>query len=75
MTPAELRALAERLTPCEQELLMGIPTSWGSWMWEAGCGLVAAGLADRRNGSIIINDLGDQVAASLRARAEEAPNG
>jgi hypothetical protein len=65
----KLIELAEGLTPLEAELISGAAKGWGSWMFACGSGLVAKGLAEKRGGSIIFNELGNQVGALIRARA------
>lgn len=48
-TPAQI---AERLTDCERDLLLGRVSGWGSWMWSAGSHMVSLGLGTKRLGSI-----------------------
>ena len=58
----QAKQIAGGLSKLETDLLLDRCSEWGAWMWECGSGMVAKGLATKRNGSIQFDTpLADQV--------------
>jgi hypothetical protein len=76
----DVTAIADSLTECERDLLLGFASGWGSWMWEAGEVLCSKGLGTRGPGTIqfntpLANEVREYLKSSREARAAEKAAG